>query len=65
VVKLGPDAYKDEQKFPSGPYCQEKSWVLIGRYAGNRFKVDGLEVRIINDDNIISTILDPTDISYV
>ena len=65
VVRFGPDAYKDEQKFPSGPYCKEKDWVLIGRYAGNRFKVDGLEVRIINDDNIISTILDPTDISYV
>ena len=65
VVKLGPDAYKDPQKFPSGSWCSEKSWVLIGRYSGNRFKVDGLEVRIINDDNIIATILDPTDISYV
>jgi co-chaperonin GroES (HSP10) len=65
VVKMGPDAYKDEQKFPTGPWCSEKDWVLIGRYAGNRFKVEGLEVRIINDDNIIATILDPTDISYV
>ena len=65
VVKLGPDAYKDEQKFPTGPWCAEKDWVLIGRYAGNRFKVEGLEVRVINDDNIIATILDPTDISYV
>ena len=65
VVKLGPDAYKDAQKFPSGSWCSEKSWVLIGRYRGNRFKVDGLEVRIINDDNIIATILVPTDISYV
>ena len=65
VVRLGPDAYKDKQKFPSGPWCCEKNWVLIGRYSGNRFKVDGLEVRIINDDNIIATILDPTDISYV
>ena len=65
VVKLGPDAYSDTQKFPSGPWCNEKDWVLIGRYSGNRFKVEGLEVRIINDDNIISTILDPKDISYV
>ena len=65
VVKLGPDAYSDAQKFPSGPWCNEKDWVLIGRYSGNRFKVEGLEVRIINDDNIISTILDPKDISYV
>jgi len=65
VVKVGPDAYKDENKFPSGSWCQEKSWVLMGRYSGNRFKVDGLEVRLINDDNIIATILDPSDISYV
>jgi len=65
VVRLGPDAYKDEQKFPTGAWCKEKSWILIGRYAGNRFKVDGLEVRIINDDNVIATIIDPTDISYV
>jgi co-chaperonin GroES (HSP10) len=65
VVRMGPDAYKDEQKFPTGRWCDEKSWILIGRYAGNRFKVDGLEVRIINDDNVIATILDPTDISYV
>ena len=58
VVKLGTDAY-------NGAYCSEKNWVLMGRYAGNRFKVDGLELRIINDDNIIATILDPADISYV
>jgi len=65
VVKLGPDAYKDSQKFPTGNWCSEKDWVLIRRYAGNRFKVEGLEVRVINDDNIIATILDPKDISYV
>ena len=58
-------AAKDQNKFPTGAWCEEKSWVLIGRYAGNRFKVDGLEVRLINDDNIIATILDPSDISYV
>lgn len=65
VIKVGPDAYMDASKFPSGPWCREKSWVLMGRYAGNRFKVDNLEVRLINDDNIIATILDPADISYV
>ena len=65
VVKMGSDAYADANKFPTGPWCEEKSWVLMGRYAGNRFKVDGLEVRLINDDNVIATILDPSDISYV
>ena len=65
VVKMGPDAYTDADKFPTGAYCSEKEWVLMGRYAGNRFKVEGLELRLINDDNIIAKILDPTDISYV
>ena len=65
VVKLGSDAYTDTGKFPTGAWCSEKSWVLMGRYAGNRFKVENLEVRLINDDNIIATILDPSDISYV
>ena len=65
VVKVGPDAYKDKDKFPSGAWCSEKDWVLMGRYAVNKFKVDGLELRIINDDNIIASILDPKDISYI
>ena len=65
VVKMGPDAYKDKDKFPTGAWCSEKDWVLMGRYAGNKFKVDGLELRIINDDNIIASILDPKDISYI
>ena len=52
-------------RFPDGAWCKEKDWIIMGRYAGNRFKVENLEVRIINDDNVIAKILDPTDISYV
>ena len=65
VVKLGPDCYRDKSKF-DGPWCEEKQWVLIGRYAGARFKLgDESECRIINDDEVIATILDPTDILAV
>ena len=65
VVKMGPDCYKDKSKF-DGPWCEEKQWVLIGRYAGARFKLgDESECRIINDDVVIATILDPTDILAV
>tara|TARA_R100000781_G_C4080022_1_gene127375 strand:+ start:1518 stop:2012 length:495 start_codon:yes stop_codon:yes gene_type:complete len=65
VVKMGPDCYKDERKF-NHPWCQEKQWVLIGRYAGARFKLgDESECRIINDDEVIATILDPDDILAV
>ena len=63
VVKMGPLCYKDKDKFGDTPWCEEKSWVLIGRYAGARFKLgDDAECRIINDDEVIATIADPDDI---
>ena len=63
VVKMGPQCYKDESRFGDKPWCEEKQWVLIGRYSGSRFKLeDGAEVRIINDDEVIATILNPDDI---
>ena len=65
VVKMGPDCYADANKFAK-PWCQEKQWVLIGRYAGARFKLgDDSECRIINDDEVIATILNPDDIHSV
>ena len=65
VLRTGPLAYDDKEKFPSGPWCKEKDWVIYGRYAGSRFKIDGGEVRILNDDEIIGTILDPNDIIHL
>lgn len=67
VLKLGPLAYKDADKFgpDAAPWCKQGQWVCIGRYAGSRFKIDGGEVRIINDDEVIATILDPQDIKSV
>ena len=67
VLKLGPLAYKDPEKFgpECTPWCEQGQWVCIGRYAGSRFKIDGGEVRIINDDEVIATILDPQDIKSV
>jgi co-chaperonin GroES (HSP10) len=63
VVKVGPLAYKDTDKFGGGdPWCKEGDWVCIGRYAGSRFSIEGGEVRIINDDEVIATIVDPDDI---
>jgi len=63
VLKVGPLAYKDESKFNGLPWCEKGDWVLIGRYAGARFALeDDKEVRIINDDEVIGTILNPDDI---
>jgi len=67
VLKLGPLAFKDQGKFgdESEPWCAEGQWVCIGRYSGSRFKIDGGEVRIINDDEVIATLLEPDDIKHV
>ena len=67
VMKLGPLAYKDPDKFgpDAEPWCKEGQWVCIGRYSGSRFKIDGGEVRVINDDEVIATILEPDDIKHV
>ncbi len=67
VMKLGPLAYKDPDRFgpDAEPWCKEGQWVCIGRYSGSRFKIDGGEVRVINDDEVIATILEPDDIKHV
>ena len=66
VLKVGPLAYQDKNKFgDAGAWCKEGDWICIGRYAGARFKIEGGEVRIINDDEVIATILEPDDIKHV
>ena len=62
VMKQGALCYKDEDKFPNGPWCKEGDWVIFARYAGSRFRIEGGEVRILNDDEILATIKDPEDI---
>ena len=62
VLKLGPDCYNDERRFPSGPFCTEGDWILMRSYSGTRFKVHGKEFRLINDDSVEAVIEDPRGI---
>ena len=64
VLKMGDLCYQDKDKFPKGAWCKLNSWVIFSRYAGSRFKIDGGEVRILNDDEIIANITDPNDILH-
>jgi len=59
VLKMGPDAYGDTTKFPSGPWCQEGDFVLVRAYSGTRFKIHGREFRLLNDDQIEAVVQDP------
>lgn len=59
VVAVGPDAYKDTTKFPSGAWCKEGDFILVRTYSGTRFKIHGREFRMINDDMVEGTVEDP------
>lgn len=59
VIKAGPDAYKDEGKFPSGAWCEEGDFIIFRSYSGTRFKVAGREFRLINDDTVEAVVEDP------
>ena len=65
VLSVGPLAYTDEAKFPTGAWCKEGDWIIFGRYAGARMAIDGGEIRILNDDEILATIKDPEDILHI
>jgi len=64
VVSMGPLAYHDKEKFPTGPWCKKGQWVIFARYAGSRLPIEGGEVRILNDDEILGTIKDPESVLH-
>jgi co-chaperonin GroES (HSP10) len=63
VIKVGPSAYKDMEKFPDGPWCQEGDFVITRPYTGTRVMIHGREFRVINDDQVEATVQDPRGIS--
>ena len=62
VLKLGPDAYSDKNRFPTGPWCKEGDWVVFRAYSGTRMKRYGKEFRLINDDTVEAVVEDPTGV---
>lgn len=62
VIELGPDCYKDEKRFPGGPWCKKGDFVLVRPYSGSRLLIHGREFRIINDDSVEGVVLDPRGI---
>ena len=65
VLKLGPDAYADKNRFPNGPYCEEGDLILMRSYSGTRFRIHGKEFRLINDDSVEAVIQDPRGLEKV
>ena len=63
VVALGDQCY-DKERYPEGPWCKKGDWVVFARYAWSRIQIDGGEVRLLNDDEILATIENPEDIFH-
>ena len=64
VLKIGPLAYYDKEKYPTGAWCKKGDWVIFARYAGSRLPIEGGEVRILNDDEVLGTIADPESVLH-
>jgi co-chaperonin GroES (HSP10) len=63
VVKLGPDCYNDEKRFPNGPWCKQGDFIVVRPHTGSRLKIHGREFRLINDDSVEAVVEDPRGIS--
>ena len=64
VLKMGPLCYADKERYPTGSWCKEKDWVIFARYAGSRLPIEGGEVRLLNDDEVLGTIKDPESVLH-
>ena len=64
VLRVGPLAYYDKEKFPTGPWCKQGDWVIFARYAGSRLPIEGGEVRLLNDDEVLGTIKNPESVLH-
>jgi|TARA_R100001530_G_scaffold122215_1_gene89783 co-chaperonin GroES (HSP10) len=62
VMKMGPDCYKDENKFPNGSWCKEGDWIIMRAFSGTRISIHGKEFRLINDDTVEAIVDDPRGI---
>jgi co-chaperonin GroES (HSP10) len=63
VLDMGPDCYKDKQRFPDGAWCKEGDFIIMRAYSGTRFKIHGKEFRLINDDTVEAVVDDPRGIT--
>jgi len=63
VLDMGTHCY-DKERYPEGPWCKKGDWIIFARYAGSRIKIDGGEIRLLNDDEVLATVDSPEDIFH-
>jgi co-chaperonin GroES (HSP10) len=64
VLAMGSQCYRDKERYPDGPWCKINDWVVFARYAGSRIHIEGGEIRLLNEDEVLATVQDPEDILH-
>ena len=64
VLAMGSECYKHKERYPTGPWCKIGDWVIFARYSGSRINIEGGEVRLLNEDEILATVKDPEDLLH-
>ena len=62
VMALGPDAYVDKDKFPSGAWCNVGDYVCYGKHTGTKLLYKGVRFILLFDDQITMVVGDPKDL---
>ena len=65
VLAMGPQCYRDKERYPDGPWCKIDDWVVFARYAGSRIQIEGGEIRLLNEDEVLATVQNPEDILHL
>lgn len=63
VIDMGEQAYSDKERFPTGPWCSIGDFVMFRPNSGTRFRVNGQEYRLLNDDSIEAVVPDPRGVT--
>lgn len=63
VIDMGDQAYADPSRFPTGPWCKVGDFVMFRANTGTRFRVNGVEYRLMNDDSIEAVVADPRGVT--
>ena len=62
VLDMGDQAYSDVERFGDTPWCKVGDYVMFRANTGTRFKVGGVEYRLMNDDSIEAVVSDASGV---
>jgi co-chaperonin GroES (HSP10) len=62
VLAVGKDAYKDNDRYPNGPWCKEGDYVCYGKHSGQKFFYKGVRLILLLDDQISMIVDDPKEL---